>query len=317
VCWFFGRDLYNQYQVPVGLISTNWGGTYIQAWSSADALKVCNQSTGPANSPNNPNQPSVLWNAMVVPFLPQSIRGALWYQGEANVGVGPLYGCMEKAMIADWRAKFGGGSGYQFPFFFVQLAPWIGTLSGSVPVADLRAAQLQGLQLPSVGYASAVDLGDPVSPFNPIHPRNKQEVGKRLLAAARNIAYGESTVVWQGPTFASATQSVVGNIATIVVTFTTYGATGLTVAPATCPSQVPSNTCANWEVLLSDGNWYPATSPTLTTPNNVVDVILTLPASLTVKGVRYAYAIWPLTTLFSAEGLPAIPFEFEFNSMLF
>lgn len=313
VCWFFGRDLYNANAVPVGLISTNWGGTYIQAWSSPDVLKQCNVPVPAFNASLGPNQPGALYNSMIVPFLPQSIAGALWYQGEANVGNAPLYACLEPAMIADWRSTF--GSGVKFPFFFVQLAPWIATEAESVPVADLRASQLVALSLPSVGYASAVDLGDPTSPFNPIHPRNKQEVGTRLLNAALNIAYGDTTKVWQGPTFASATQSVSGQVATIVVVWTTYGASGLNYQAAICPSQVPNNTCANWEVELSDGNWYPATNVSSVASSNTVTVVLDTPsASDTVTGVRYAYAIWPLTTLFSAEGLPAIPFEYSFSS---
>jgi len=248
---------------------------------------------------------------MIVPFLPMSIRGALWYQGEANVGDAPLYSCLFPAMISDWRSKF--GSGFKFPFFFVMLAPWIATQPSSVPVADLRASQLSALSLPDVGYAAAIDLGDPTSPFDPIHPRNKQEVGARLLLAARNIAYGETRVVWQGPTFDSATQSVTNGVATISVTFKTYGKLGLYGKMATCPPQVPANTCANWEVQLSDGTWYAASDATSSTSSNVVVVTLKLPnIALTVKGVRYAYAIWPLITLYSAEDLPAVPFEHSF-----
>jgi sialate O-acetylesterase len=311
VCWFFGRDLYNQYEVPIGLISSNWGGTYIQAWSSPEVNAQCKVPVPTYNKTGGPNQPSVLYNAMIVPFLPMSIRGALWYQGEANVGNAPLYACLEPAMIADWRSKF--ARGFKFPFFFVMLAPWIATQASSVPTADLRASQLSALSLPSVGYANAVDLGDPVSPFDPIHPRNKQEVSARLVLAARHIAYGENTVVWEGPTFSSASQSVSNGVATIQLNFITYGQTGIYSKQASCPSQVPSNTCANWEVQLSDGNWYAASNVASSTMTNDITVTLTLPSSsLTVKGIRYAYAIWPLITLFSAEGLPVVPFSYSF-----
>jgi sialate O-acetylesterase len=313
VCWFFGADLYDQYKVPVGLISTNWGGTYIQAWSSPPVLNQCKVTTPTFNQSAGPNQPSALYNAMIVPFLGQSIAGALWYQGEANVGNAPLYSCLFNAMIADWRSNF--GNGYKFPFFFVQLAPWIDNGPGTA-VADLRASQLTALTLPSVGFASAVDLGDPTSPFNNIHPRNKEEVSARLILAARNIAYGESSVVWQGPTFASATQVVSNQVATITVSFTTYGKIGLVYQIATCPTTegVPENNCAGWEVQLNDGNWYTATSAA-NSGNTVVVTLHLSSTSSSVLGVRYAYSIWPLTSLYSAEGLPAIPFEYTFSTL--
>jgi len=89
-CWFFGRDLNTKYKIPIGLVSTNWGGTIVQAWSSPDALAQCNQTDIPKGfrvqsipfgekkyAGPNPNQPSVLWNAMIVPLLPMRVRGAI------------------------------------------------------------------------------------------------------------------------------------------------------------------------------------------------------------------------------------------------
>jgi sialate O-acetylesterase len=315
VCWFYGRDLFESLQVPIGLISSNWGGTYIQAWSSPDALAKCNitEKPNPAAGPN-PNQPSVLYNAMIVPFLPMTIRGALWYQGEANVGANTLYACAFPAMIADWRTKF--GTGFEFPFFFVQLAPWLpaGSENGNLAVALLRTAQLAALTLPYVGYASAIDLGDYQSPFGSIHPRDKQEVGKRLLAAGLNLAYNQTSIVWQGPTFQTATISDGNSAASVTVTFQTYGTQGLNyIADAVaCPPESATN-CTGWELLLSDGNWYAATSATLASTPNEVTVVYA-DTSLTSKGIRYCQSIWPLTTIYSNEGLPAIPFSYEFNS---
>ena len=97
VCWFYGRDIYDQYKIPLGLVSSNWGGTIIEAWSSVDTLKMCytsdDQSTTKSKnivdsikSPN-PNQPSVLWNSMMYPLLNMTIYGAIWYQGESNAGM--------------------------------------------------------------------------------------------------------------------------------------------------------------------------------------------------------------------------------------
>lgn len=314
VCWLFGKDLYDQLNIPIGLISSNWGGTIVQAWSSPEALAKCN-STEHLSADPDPNTHTVLWNAMIVPFLPQVIRGAIWYQGEANVGQDVLYACQFKAMISDWRAKF--GTGYEFPFFFVQLAPWLGANdeASSVAVARLRTAQLNATALRSVAYASAVDLGDAASQYGSIHPRNKQTVGKRLAASALNVAYGRTEVVWEGPTLRSALLKVDNNAATIIVTFETHGEQGLHYRPAACPAGQNPVQCKNFELLLSDGKWYDASSATLSSsPNQVTVILAPLSSSLTVKAVRYAYSIWPLTTFFSAEGLPAIPFEYYFSS---
>jgi sialate O-acetylesterase len=93
VCWFFGRDLYTALggAVPIGLISSNWGGTRIQAWSSPTALKVCNTSAEAVGVTPNQNDPSVLWNAMIVPFTigPLSLKGFTWFQGTFLLSVAP------------------------------------------------------------------------------------------------------------------------------------------------------------------------------------------------------------------------------------
>jgi len=310
VCWYFGRDLHDRLggQVPIGLISSNWGGTYVQAWSSPEALAKCAPKKSVADP--NPNTPSVLWNAMIVPFLPGVIRGALWYQGEANVGADVAYACMFPEMITDWRAQF--GTGYEFPFFFVQLAPWTGGNSqDSVNVALLRQAQLNATKLPAVGYASAIDRGDATSPFGSIHPRDKQTVGQRLVDAAVNIAYGDKTVVWEGPTFAGARAVSDHKAITVSVDFLTHGRPGLLLRPAACPAgQSTAVQCKNFELLLSDGKWYDADATLASNPNQVT-VTLTNTTS-NAKAIRYAWSIWPLTTIFSTEGLPAIPFQYTF-----
>lgn len=128
VCWFYGRNIYNKTKIPIGLVSSNWGGTPDEAWSSPDALKECTTSdkvkqrvcAGP-----NPHDPSVLWNAMINPLLNMSIYGAIWYQGEANAGNPTKYNCSFPAMINDWRKKWNeatnGDTDILFPFGFVQV----------------------------------------------------------------------------------------------------------------------------------------------------------------------------------------------------
>jgi len=139
---------------------------------------------------------SQLWNAMIHPFIKMRFLGATWYQGEANAGNPTSYACRFPAMIADWRKKF------MLPdlsFFFVQLAAYRADYS------LIRNAQMAALKLPKVGYAVAIDIGDPTSPFGDIHPRRKQEVGRRLALSCLNIQYGMKNV-HTGPIAMSATQ---------------------------------------------------------------------------------------------------------------
>lgn len=90
-CWFYGRSIYDFVQYPIGLVDTDWGGTPVEAWSSPDALAKCGITDKAVHRTHwkqdpSPNQHSVLWNAMIFPFLNMTIKGAIWYQGEANAG---------------------------------------------------------------------------------------------------------------------------------------------------------------------------------------------------------------------------------------
>jgi len=141
-------------------------------------------------------KPSGLFNAMIAPIVPYAIQGAIWYQGESNVGRAYEYRTLFPAMIRDWREVWGQGD---FPFLFVQLANFMPTRPepGESAWAELREAQLLTLSLPKTGMAVAIDIGD----ANDIHPRNKQDAGKRLALNALAIAYGEK-VVYSGPIYA-------------------------------------------------------------------------------------------------------------------
>src|SRR5688572_29806510 len=110
---FFARKLNKDLGVPVGMISTNWGGTIAEAWTSHETLASDPEWFGPilekgkTFQPKNPNQPSVLYNSMIRPLVPYTIKGAIWYQGESNVSRAEQYAKLFPAMIADWRKSFG------------------------------------------------------------------------------------------------------------------------------------------------------------------------------------------------------------------
>ena len=202
VGYFFARHLQSELDVPVGMISTNWGGTICEAWTSKEKLgtdpdfaPILQRS---ANfKPGNPNQASVLFNGMVNPIVPYGIRGAIWYQGESNRDRAAQYAKLFPAMITDWRERFGQGD---FPFGFVQLAPY---RYGQNPefLAEIWESQTKTLSLPNTGMAVTTD----VATVGDIHPPNKQDVGRRLALWALAKTYGKSDIVYSGPLYESMT----------------------------------------------------------------------------------------------------------------
>jgi sialate O-acetylesterase len=173
-------------------------------WSyRIESVSKGSQSVGP-NS-----YPTLLFNAMINPILQMSIKGALWYQGESNAGRAYQYRKAFPLMIQDWRTRWGQGD---FPFYFVQLATYNddnGNSQKGSNWAELREAQTMTLDLPNTGMAVTTDIGNP----DDIHPRNKQDVGKRLAAVALNKTYGKSRVD-SGPTLKSMT--IEGNKAILI-----------------------------------------------------------------------------------------------------
>jgi sialate O-acetylesterase len=198
VAYFFGRALHQELDIPIGLINTSWGGTAAEAWTSRKTLETtpeCLPILERAYAPEDANGPSVLYNGMIAPLLPYAIRGAIWYQGESNVGRASQYRTLFPAMIQDWRQSWGQGD---FPFLFVQLANFWErqTVPSESDWGELREAQLMTLALPNTGMAVAIDLGE----AEDIHPKNKQDVGLRLALAALATVYGRE-IPHSGPIY--------------------------------------------------------------------------------------------------------------------
>ncbi len=298
VAYFFARDLYQRYNVPIGIISSPWGGTPAEAWVSGAALKALpdfkapvaeleQQATTPPVPENNAqNKPAMLYNGMIAPLIPYALKGIIWYQGESNANRAEQYRTLFPALIKDWRSRWG----YEIPFLFVQLANFTDLLPEPAESdwAELREAQTQALTLPATGMAVAIDIGD----GKDIHPANKQDVGHRLALVARKVAYGDKAVVASGPTFQS--MRVTGN--TVQLRFTGVGS-GLLVK-------------GNKEVLKGfamagpDKKFHWATA-TVQGQN----VVLSSRAVPVPVAVRYAWANNPEANLYNREGLPATPFR--------
>jgi sialate O-acetylesterase len=302
VGWLFARNIYNALggQVPIGLVNNNWGGTTIQQWSSADAMAACKQ-TGSGN----------LWNPMIVPYTvgPFTLKGVIWYQGESNVGQTDYYACAFPAMISDWRAKLNNPTMW---FGFVQIA---GYNYGAGPnPADLRQAQLSGLTLSNVGYATAVDVGT----WNDIHPKDKQTVATRLSNSALTQVYGQ-TLPWQAPIYASATQTTSGTTITVTVSFqagtvgsgltTTVPAPALAAQANICVTGLTPDECGFPTIQVNDASSTTLNATaTLSSDRQSIVLTATAPASgLKAISTSYGRASWAVTTFFNSNALPVIP----------
>lgn len=234
----------------------------------------------------NPNMlPSLLYNAMINPIISFGIKGAIWYQGENNAGAAYNYRTLFPTMINDWRSKWG----QDFSFYWVQLANFMAkdTEPGDSDWARLREAQTMTLKLPKTGQAVITDIGD----ADDIHPRNKQDVGRRLALIALNKDYGKD-VVYTGPTLESVVIS--GNKA--IVSFDNAAA-GLKVSSKYGYIEgfaiAGADKKFHWAKAYLDGNKVVVYSDKVDKPLEV----------------RFGWSNNPDVNLYNSAGLPAGPFR--------
>ena len=232
------------------------------------------------------NQPTALYNAMVAPLINYTIKGFVWYQGEANTNRAEEYAKLQPAMIADWRNKW---KQTDAPFLYVQLPGFMdyNYLPSESNWAMLRESQLKSLSVPNTAMAVAIDLGE----WNDIHPDNKKDVGERLALAAEKIAYGEN-IIYSGPIYQSS--KVEGN--KIIISFTNTGSglitndgeelgefaiAGIDKKFVWAKAKIEGDKVIVWNDSVSDPMY-----------------------------VRYAWADNPVNpNLYNKEGLPASPFR--------
>jgi sialate O-acetylesterase len=287
--------------VPIGLIHSSWGGTIAEAWTSAEALqklpdfaerlqqveriRAAGESSLPANQRRNPNVCTVLYNAMIAPLVPFGMKGVIWYQGESNAGRAYQYRTLLPTLIEDWRNRWGEGA---FPFLIVQLANFLPVKPepGEDEWAELREAQLFTAQkVPNCGLAVTIDIGDAAD----IHPKNKQEVGRRLALAALGIAY-KRRIEYSGPIYKSYSRE--GSSIRIRFTHVDGGLVAHGGALQGFAIAGPDRKFV-WAQARIEGDTVVVWSPAVSDP----------------VAVRYGWAINPVVNLYNREGLPASPFR--------
>jgi sialate O-acetylesterase len=287
ISFVFGRKLQSELLVPIGLMNAAVAGTGIEGWLYVP----------PGEPPTNTKYQNFI--PKIEPLVGHAMRGALWYQGEANVKDGQGYVPKMKQLIEGWRGVWKQGD---FPFYFVQLASMGESPTDKPECGDGRAAirnaQMEALSIPNTGMAVAIDIGEKKE-----HPKNKYDVGLRLAAWALNKAYDKKDVVPSGPLYKA--QVIEGN--TIRVKFD-YAQNGLMLANKDGydpPVPTPDAAMPWLSIQAKDGTWHWAEGKI-----DGDDLIVSSKEVTEPVAVRYAYTQFPAgCNLYNKDGLPASPFS--------
>ena len=312
VGYYFAREIQKELDVPIGLIGCNWGGTRIEPWTppvgfqSVPALKADftdKLATFPARSVAkskdgkeildkngkpvvnvSSSSPLSIYNAMVHPLIPYAIKGALWYQGESNNGEGMLYFEKKKALINGWRTLWNQG---EFPFLFVQLAPYNYGAPRAEALPGIWEAQTATLSIPNTGMAVTTD----VTTVGNIHPPDKQTVGHRLALWALAKTYNKPVASYASPLFD--TLKVEGNKAKLTFKHADGGLKSLNGQPLT------------WFTIAGDDKKF------VEAKAEISGSTVTVSAESVAKpaAVRFGWNQIAEPNLANAAGLPASPFR--------
>ena len=246
-------------------------------------LKTTDFKTRISIQKTHPKLPSVLYNAMINPLIPFTIKGAIWYQGEENVGRAKQYKKVFPALIKDWRKQWQ----QEFPFYFVQIAPYQYHSQNDVSLdksQKLRDAQRLSLKTPKTGMVVTMDIGN----FNNIHPGNKQDVGFRLAGLALAKDYGKK-IIASGPLY----KSVKISDGKLIIDFDFKGS-GL----------ISKGNLFGFEIAGADKKFVIANAKIINNTIEVTSAIINKPMY-----ARYAWKDKAVPCLFNIEGLPASSFS--------
>lgn len=298
-----GRVLEGALDRPIGLIHANWGGTPAEAWIPREVLEanpryaeaIPRYAAELANAkdpaPVRRKAPAASWNGMIHPLLPYTLRGILWYQGEANVGRPFLYASLFRTLIHTWRDRW---EAPELPFLFVQL-PRYAAPKTPLAWAELRAAQESILDIPGTAMAVTIDCGNPEE----IHPRDKAPIADRLARLALHRVYDKAEIAADSPHIAA-------------VDFLHEGSALVTLAHALgglITTDGSSPRC--FEIAGADGAFYPAEATLIENESAILVRSASVSAPL---ALRYAWENAPEVNLIArSSGLPLAPYNPEFQ----
>ena len=323
VAYFFAVQIHKQTGYPVGIINSTWGGTTAESWTAKEVLaadpdlnvtltrwdsavaaypaasekfttalaawKLDSLNKAKPIAPTRPNPdkaPVRLYNAMIAPLRPYTLRGVIWYQGESNAPRAWQYRKLFPAMIENWRNDF---ANKKLPFYFVQLSPH------RSENGEIRDAQVYTYRtVPYTGMAVTTDNGDSLD----IHPRNKKLVGDRLALWALHNEYGKKDVVYSGPLYKSS--RTVGNKIRIKFDFVDGGL-------------VAKDGELKEFTIAGDDQVFVAAKALIEGD----EIVVWSEGVVKPAAVRFAWKAVPHPNLFNKSGLPACPFrtdEWEYVS---
>ena len=289
VGYFYAKLLQRSLHVPVGIINSSWGGSRVEPWMNHESIIKFPEAYSRANQEKIyfMQKPSATYNGMIAPIINYTIKGAIWYQGEANRNEYNEYAALLTEMVAGWRKDFGCGN---FPFYFVQIAPFKYDKSLDIVAALQRDEQLKAMSIiPNSGMISTIDLGEE----NCIHPAEKLTVAKRLSYWALAETYNFKGFYYKMPAYKS--MSVTDSVATLTFENTAKGLTNM------------GKEIDCFEIAGADKIFYSAKY----TINKQTTVLLQSKQVKTPVAVRYAFRNFPITRgyLYNTAGLPVPSFR--------
>ncbi len=294
--YFFAKEIAEKTGIPIGIISSSWGGTRIEPWIPDWAYKQSPVFKDSAQTPDfkiDGVHPGQMFNAMIKPMLPLAIKGILWYQGESDLTIHDqaTYPAKFSLLANTWRGLF---NDKKIPLYYVQIAPHLYTKRKDALQHTAKAlpefweAQTSSLSIKNTGMVVTTDL---VPDLSDIHPPYKWIVAHRLVNLAMAKIYGEKQTEFSGPKYAS----MKINKGSISLSFT-HAKSGLSIKDSTELSW--------FSIAGADGNFVPA-SAKITGKK----IIVSAPSVIAPTQVRFGWDETAQPNLFNKAGLPAIPFR--------